>query len=113
MIINDYGINVKPITSRISQSNAILERAHQTIGNILHTFKVQDMVLDFKNPWDDGASSMFAPKGLSAHYNSSLLPISLWVRFNNKSTSQHTLGVSKETKTRPYQYRQQTQKLKL
>ena len=50
MIINDYGIMVKPITSWNSQANAILERVHQTIGNILSTFKVQNMVLDDKNP---------------------------------------------------------------
>ena len=28
MIINDYGITVKPITSRNPQANAILERVH-------------------------------------------------------------------------------------
>ena len=46
MIINDYGITVKPITSRNPQANAILERVQQTIGNILRTFKVQNMVMD-------------------------------------------------------------------
>ena len=61
MIINDYGITVKPITSRNPQANAILERVHQTIGNILRTFKVQNMVLDDENPWDGIlASTMFA-----------------------------------------------------
>ena len=61
MIINDYGITVKQITSRNPQANAILERVHQTIGNILRTFKVQNMVLDDKNPWDGIlASTMFA-----------------------------------------------------
>ena len=60
VIINDYGIMVKPITSRNFQANAILERVHQTIGNILHTFKVQNMVLDDQNPWDGIlASTMF------------------------------------------------------
>ena len=52
MIINDYGITVKPITSRNPQANAIQDRVHQTIGNILRTFKVLNMVLDDKNPWD-------------------------------------------------------------
>ena len=61
MIINDYGITVKPITSRNPQANAILERVHQTIGNILRTFKVQNIVLDDKNPWDGIlTSTMFA-----------------------------------------------------
>ena len=61
MITDDYGIRVKSITSRNPQANSILERVHQTIGNILHTFKIQDMVLDDDNPWDGIlASTMFA-----------------------------------------------------
>ena len=61
MIINNYSIMVKPITSRNPQANAILERVHQTIGNILRTFKVQNMILDDENPWDGIlASTMFA-----------------------------------------------------
>ena len=61
MIINDFSITVKLITSRNPQAHAILERVHQTIGNILRTFKVQNMVLDDENPWDGIlASTMFA-----------------------------------------------------
>ena len=52
---------VKPITSRNPQVNAILKRVQQTMGNILRAFKVQNMELDDKNPWDGIlASSMFA-----------------------------------------------------
>ena len=44
-----------------SQANAILKRVHQTIGNILRTFKVLNLVLDDENPWDSIlASTMFA-----------------------------------------------------
>ena len=32
----DYGMKVKPITSTNLQVNSILERFHQTIGNIKH-----------------------------------------------------------------------------
>ena len=52
MIQADYGITVKSITSRKPQANSILERVHQTIDNIIRTFKVQDMVLNDENPWD-------------------------------------------------------------
>ena len=39
----------------------LFERVHQTIGNILRTFKVQDMVLDGENPLDSIlASTMFS-----------------------------------------------------
>ena len=61
MIINDYRITIKQITSRNPQVNAILERVHQTIGNILRTFNIQNVVLDDKNPWDGIlASTIFA-----------------------------------------------------
>ena len=40
MIEHDYGIKKRPITVRNPQANAILERAHQTIGNMLRIFKV-------------------------------------------------------------------------
>ena len=61
MIINDYGIMVKSIISRSPQANTFLEGVHQTIGNILRIFKVQDMVLDDENPWNGIlASTMFA-----------------------------------------------------
>ena len=52
MIQADYGITVKPNTSRHPQPNSILGRICQTIGNIIHIFKVQDMVFDDENPWD-------------------------------------------------------------
>ena len=39
MIINDYSITVKPIPSRSPKANAILERVHQTVGNISRTSK--------------------------------------------------------------------------
>ena len=61
MIQANYGITVKPITSRNPQANSILERVHQTIGNIIRTLLVQGMELDDKNPWDGILSSnMFA-----------------------------------------------------
>ena len=61
MIQANHGIIVKPITSRNPQANSILERIHQTIGNIIRTFKVQDMVLDDENPWKGIlAPTMFA-----------------------------------------------------
>ena len=38
-----------------------MERVHQTIGNIIHTFKIQVVDLDKENPWEGILSStMFA-----------------------------------------------------
>ena len=46
---DNYGITKRTITTRNPQANAILERAHQTIGNIIRTFSFGD--LEEKDPW--------------------------------------------------------------
>jgi hypothetical protein len=51
MIKEDYGITRKPITTRNPQANAIIERVHQVVGNILRTFELQDNYLDEEDPW--------------------------------------------------------------
>ena len=52
MIQGDYGIRLKRITKRNPQANSIVERVHQTIGNMLRTFRVHDMdVMDEEDPW--------------------------------------------------------------
>ena len=51
MIKNDYGIKGKPITVRNPQANAIVERIHQVIGNIIRTFELEENYLDKSNPW--------------------------------------------------------------
>ena len=49
MCHNDYGLKRKPVTTRNPQSNAIIERIHQTIGNIIRTFDVSNIVNN--DPW--------------------------------------------------------------
>ena len=59
MISKDYGITRRGITTRNPQANSILERIHQTIGNIIRTFEVQD--LGVADPWRGIlAATMFA-----------------------------------------------------
>ena len=59
MVKNDYGLKLKPITTRNPQANAIIERVHQTIGNIIRTFNVQAM--DSNDLWTGTlAATMFA-----------------------------------------------------
>ena len=61
MMENDYGILCSPISVRNPQAHAIVERVHQTIGNIIRTFNIQEMDLDNENPWEGILSStMFA-----------------------------------------------------
>ena len=50
-MIQDYGVKKKPITVRNPQANAVVERIHQTIANIIRTFELQNGWLDEKEPW--------------------------------------------------------------
>ena len=61
MIEKDYGIRLKRITARNPQANAIIERAHQTIGNVIRKFQVKNTILDKDDPWSGIlAATMFA-----------------------------------------------------
>jgi voltage-gated potassium channel Kch len=51
MVKHDYGITVKAITTRNPQANAILERIHATLGNIIRTHQVLGTELDEGDPW--------------------------------------------------------------
>ncbi len=51
MILHDYGVKAKPIIVRNPQANAIVERIHQVIGNIIRTFNLESNYLDNDNPW--------------------------------------------------------------
>ena len=42
MVVEEYGIKKRGITPRNPQANAILERIHQVIGNMIKTFKIYD-----------------------------------------------------------------------
>ena len=51
MIKEDYGVKAKPITVRNPQANAIVERVHQVIGNIIRTFELESNYMDDDDPW--------------------------------------------------------------
>ena len=59
MCQNEYGIKRKPITTRNPQSNTIIKKIHQTIGNTILTFDVSNIVNN--SPWSGIlAATMFA-----------------------------------------------------
>jgi hypothetical protein len=60
MVKNDCGLKLKPVTTRNPQANVIIERVHQTIGNIIQTFNV--LAMDSNNPWTGmlAAADVFA-----------------------------------------------------
>eukprot|EP00957_Ditylum_brightwellii_P057099 4327130-Ditylum_brightwellii.AAC.1 len=51
MILKDYGVRKRPITVRNHQANSIIERIHQTIGNMIRPFEVYSTDIDEKDPW--------------------------------------------------------------
>eukprot|EP00957_Ditylum_brightwellii_P079037 6011388-Ditylum_brightwellii.AAC.1 len=51
MTLKDYGVKKKPITVRNPQANSIIERIHQTIGNMIGSFEVHSTDIDEKDPW--------------------------------------------------------------
>ena len=51
MLTSDYGIKRKPITVRNPQANAIVERVHQVIGNMVRSFELESSYLDEDDPW--------------------------------------------------------------
>src|SRR5688572_25957342 len=51
MVLHDYGIKAKLITEKNPIANAIVERIHQVIGNIIRTFDLEANYLDNDNPW--------------------------------------------------------------
>ena len=63
LLRDDYNIKHKPITARNLKANAIIERTHQTIGNIIRTFQLDKKKLDMENPWEGILSAViFAMK---------------------------------------------------
>ena len=57
MMENDYRILCIPISTRNPQANTIVERVHDTIGNIIHTFNFQEIDVEDENPWEGILSS--------------------------------------------------------
>ena len=80
MCHNDYGLKRKPITTRNPHTNAIIERIHQTIGNIIRTFEVSKSVNN--DPWSGilAAPIFFRPRNLSHKATGIPDAASIWPR---------------------------------
>ena len=51
LIDQEYGININPNSPRNLQANAIIERIHQLLGNLILTFNLHDTYVDDTDPW--------------------------------------------------------------
>jgi len=120
MIVNDYGIKKKPITTRNPQANAILERIHQTIGNMLRTLRVQEAEVDEEDPWSGILSAIAFATRATIHTTSRATPMQLvfgrdaifnvkhlanWKYIQDRKQALINLNNKKENSSRrPHQY---------
>ena len=75
MVKEDYGVTKRPITARNPQANAIIERIHQNIGNILRTFDIEEV--DKDDSWSGIlAATMFAVRA-TYHTTTQATPMQL------------------------------------
>jgi hypothetical protein len=56
-LCNNMGLKQKKGTAHNPQSNAIIERVHQVLGNTLRAFQLEERELDETDPWDEFLSS--------------------------------------------------------
>ena len=91
MIKNDYGVKGKPIMVRNPQGNAIVERVHQVISNIIRAFKLEDNYLDEEDPWKDilsaTAFTVRSPFHTKLHQSPGQLVFGRYRIFNTKHTA--------------------------
>ena len=77
MITRDYNVTKKPITVRNPQANSIVERVHQTMGNMLRTFQVQKLQLDPDDPWSGILSAIAFGIRSTVHTTTKATPMQL------------------------------------
>ena len=77
MIEQDYKITCRTITTWNPQANSILERTHQTIGNILRTFQVNNHELEQDNPWNRILFVVIFPMRSTVHTTTQAMPMQL------------------------------------
>lgn len=120
MIDEDYGIKKKPITTRNPQSNSILERIHQTLGNMIRTFEINDIDVDDEDPWAGILSAVMFATRATYHTTLKATPMQLvfgrdailntqfeadWTLIkNNKQKIIHKNNVQENSTRKPYTY---------
>ena len=95
MLVNDYGIKRKPITVRNPQANAIVERVHQVIANMIRTFELENNYLDMDDPWKGILSATAFAVRSTYHTTLKKSPgqLGLWKRYDLEYTAHCQLGV--------------------
>ena len=82
---------------------------HQTIGNILRTFKVQNIVMSGENQWDGILASTMSNLRATVHTSTQYTPAQLIFGGDSIKNKRHEVDWEIiRKKVRTYQQRQQT-----
>ena len=118
---DNYAIKAKPTTSYNPQSNGIIERVHQVLGNALRTFELENRELDENDPWRPFLSAVAwairstyhttleATPGQLVFGRDMLLPLSFkadWARLHQRKQdiiNQNNLRENKNRQSHDYQ----------
>ena len=91
MIEANYGIKIRRITKRNPQANAIVERAHQTIGNIIRNFSIAtNDDIDDDDLWSGILGAVAFGLRATVHTTSKATPMQLVFGRDAILNSQHT-----------------------
>eukprot|EP00957_Ditylum_brightwellii_P056258 4264197-Ditylum_brightwellii.AAC.1 len=77
MIQSNYRVTKRLITAQNPQANRIVERIHQTIGNMFHTFCVHSTKLDEEDPWLGILGAVIFATRATIHSTSRAIPAQL------------------------------------
>ena len=117
--VENYGLKAKPTSSYNPQSNGIIERVHQVVGNALRVLEVnkdpENRVIDDQDPWDNVLSqvawairstyhtTLEATPGQLVYARDMLLPVQYRINWANVCTKKQELinsNNSRENKRR-------------
>ena len=77
MIVDDYGITKRPITVRNPQANSMIERIHQTLGNIIRTFELHKDAEATQEAWEGILSAAMFALRATYHTTTQATPMQL------------------------------------
>ena len=89
---NDCGIPCNSISVRNPQANAIVERVHQTIDNIICAFKIHQIDLDDENPWEGILSSTMVAIRSTVHTTTQNTPLQYLVGTQSSISTKKPTG---------------------
>ena len=80
MVKEDYGIVRRSITTRNPQANAVIERVHQTISNMIRSLEIHNRELDEEDPWPGILAAVMYGVRATYHTTTQATPMQLVFR---------------------------------